>query len=62
MVCCKLLIEHDAVGHDDNAVEDPLSSAAIMQAGEPVREPADGVALAAAGGVLDQIVVANPIY
>jgi hypothetical protein len=54
----QLLIEHDAVGHDDDAVEDPLIGG-VMQAGEPVGQPADGVALAAASGVLHQIVVSN---
>ena len=52
----QLLVEHDAVGDDDHAIEDALVGG-VVQGREPVRQPADGVALAAAGRVLDQVVV-----
>ena len=54
----KLLVEHHAIGHHDHAVEDPFI-AIVMQRRKAVGEPADGVALTAASGVLDQIVSAR---
>ena len=52
----ELLIEHDAVGDHDHAVEDALVGS-VVQRREPMRQPADRVALAAARGMLDEIVV-----
>ena len=52
----ELLIEHDAVRDHDHTVEDALV-VGVMQGREPMGQPSDGVALAAAGGVLDEIVV-----
>ena len=56
----KLLVEHHAVGHHDHAVEDALVGR-VVQRRQPVRQPADGVALAAAGRVLDQVVVPHAL-
>jgi hypothetical protein len=57
----KLLVQDHAVSDDDNTVENSRVRT-IMQRCKPVREPADCVALSASSRVLDQIVVANPIY
>ena len=56
----QLLVEHHAVGDHDHAVEDPLVRG-VVQRRQPVRQPADGVALAAAGGVLDKVVVPHAL-
>ena len=56
----QLLVEHAAVGDDDDRVED-LLVVAVVQARQPVGQPGDGVALAAAGRVLDQVVVAGAL-
>ena len=50
----QLAVEHAPVGHDDYRVEDALVRG-VMQRREPMREPGDRKALAAAGRVLDQI-------
>ena len=42
----QLLVEHDPVGDDNHAVEHALV-AAVVQRRQPVRQPADRVALAA---------------
>ena len=52
-----LLVQHPPVGDHDHRVEPRL--AAVLQADELVRQPGDGVALAAAGRVLDQIPLAG---
>ena len=54
----ELTVEHAAIGDHDHAVED-LLVVLRMQTREPVREPGDAVRLAAAGRVLDQVVVAR---
>ena len=54
----QLLIEHAPVGDDDDRVKD-LLVLGVVQAGQPVREPGNGVRLAGAGRVLDQIVPAR---
>ena len=56
----KLLVEHHAVGHHDHAVEDALVGR-VVQRRQPVRQPADGVALAAARRVLDEVVVPHAL-
>ncbi len=56
----KLPVQHPPVGDDDHAVKD-LLILGIMQAGQPVRKPGDAVGLAAAGGVLDQVVAARTL-
>ena len=56
----ELLIEHDAVREHDHAVEDALV-VGVVQRREPVGEPSDGVALAASGGVLDEVVVSRAL-
>ena len=56
----QLLIQNDAVSHDDHAVEDALVRL-VVQGSEPVGQPADGIALATAGRVLDEIVVPVPL-
>ena len=54
MVRLELAVEHAPVGDDDDRVEDALV-ARVVQRRELVRQPGDGVALAAAGRVLDQV-------
>ena len=56
----KLLVEHHAVGDHDHAVEDPFV-ALVVQRRKAVGEPADSVALAAAGGMLDQVILPHPV-
>jgi hypothetical protein len=55
-----LLVEHDAVGHHDHAVEHALVRG-VVQRREAVREPADRIALTAAGRMLDEVVVPRPL-
>ena len=50
----QLTIQHHAVGDDHHAVEQPLV-AFVVQAGQAMRQPGNGVALAAAGRVFDQV-------
>ena len=50
----ELAVEHAAVGHDHDRVED-APVAGIVQRRELVGEPRDGEALAAAGRVLDEV-------
>jgi hypothetical protein len=54
----KLPVEHPAVGDDDHAVEN-FAVRAVMDACKTVGEPGDGVALAAAGAVLDQVIASR---
>ncbi|EXI72981.1 MAG: hypothetical protein AW07_02913 [Candidatus Accumulibacter sp. SK-11] len=56
----KLLVEHHAVGHHDDAIEHALVGR-VVQRCEPMRQPADGVALAAAGRVFDEVVVPHAV-
>ncbi len=51
-----LLVEHPAVGYDDNGIEGRLS--VELQPDELVSEPRNRIAFAAAGGVLDEIALA----
>ena len=53
----QLRVEHVAVGDDDDRVEHLL--VVDLQARHPVRGPGDRVGLSRAGGVLDQIAVAD---
>ncbi len=52
----QLAVEHHAVGDDDHAVEQPFV-AFVVQAGQAMRQPGNGIALATAGGMLHQIVM-----
>jgi len=56
----QLPVQHLAVGDHDHAVVDLLVLRRV-QAGQPVGEPGDGVSLAAASRMLDQIVAAGPL-
>ena len=56
----ELLVENDAIGDHDHAVEDALVGG-VMQGGEPVRQPTNRVALAAARGMLDEVVVSHAL-
>ena len=56
----ELPVEHQPVGDDDDGIED-LLVAGVVQASQAVRQPGNFVALAAAGGVLDQVVVADTL-
>ena len=53
-----LLVEDQAVGHHDDGVEHPL--AVVLQADQLVGQPGDGVGLAAARRVLDEVAVPGP--
>ena len=56
----ELAVEHAPVGHHHDRVEDtPVG--AVVQHREPVGEPGDGEALAAAGRVLDQVALAGAV-
>ncbi len=55
----QLPIEDAAVGDDHNRVEDGLV-VLVVQDGELMRQPGDGVALAAPSGVLDQVTLTSP--
>ena len=58
----QLLVEHSAVGDDDNGIEQALVVAGILvEAGQLMGKPGDGVGLARAGGVLHQIVLPDPV-
>ena len=54
-----LLVEDAPVGDDDDRVED--RRIVLLQADQLVREPGDGVRLAAAGRVLDQVAPARAV-
>jgi hypothetical protein len=56
----KLRIDDVAVRHHQHAVED-LLVARVVQLGEEMRGPRDGVGLARAGRVLDQVLAARPV-
>ena len=56
----QLAVQHPAVGDDDDRLED-LLVVVIVQAGEPVGKPGDGVGLAGTGAVLNEIVLAEPL-
>ena len=56
----ELLIEHDAIGDHDYAVEDALVGG-VVQGREPMGQPTDSVALAAACRMLDEVVVAHAL-
>ena len=56
----ELAVEHAPVGDHDDRVED-ASVVGIVQHREPVGEPGDGEALAAAGRVLDQVAPARAV-
>ncbi len=54
----KLFVKHPAVGDDDHAVENPVIRA-VMDACKTVGKPRNGIALAAAGAVLDQVIASR---
>ncbi|KFB74180.1 MAG: hypothetical protein AW09_000540 [Candidatus Accumulibacter phosphatis] len=54
----QLTVQHHPVGDDHHAVEQPLV-AFVVQAGQAVRQPGNRIALAAAGRMLDQIVMSH---
>ena len=56
----ELGIQHRTVSHDDYGVENGLV-VVIVQAGEPVGSPCDGVGLPGTGAVLHQIIFAGAI-
>ncbi len=55
-----LLVEDAAVGDDDDRVED-VAASSLLERDELVGEPGNGVGLAAACGVLDQVASAGPV-
>ena len=55
----KLVIEHAAIGDDDDRVEH-LVAAVAMQPAEAVGEPGDGLGLTRAGRMPDQVTPAGP--
>ena len=56
----KLLVEHEAVGDHDHRIK-YLFVFIIVEGGKPVGQPGDGIALAASGRVLHQVVVPNAL-
>ena len=56
----QLPVEDQPVGDDDDGIED-LLILCIVQACQPVRQPGDGVALTAASGMLDKVVVPDAL-
>ena len=52
-------VERFAVGEDEDDVHQLLVGAGLEQAVQPVGQPADGERLAAAGGVVDEILAAD---
>ena len=56
----KLAVQHAAVRDDDDGIEH-RAIIGVVQRGELVREPRDRVALAAPGGVLDQVALPRPV-
>ena len=56
----ELAVEHAPVGHHHHRVED-APVVVVMQHREPVGEPGDGEALAAAGRMLDQVALAGAV-
>ena len=54
-------VEHASVGYDHDRVED-AAVVGVVQGRELVGEPGDGIALAAPGGVLDEILLPHPIF
>ena len=56
---CKLRVDHVAVGDHQHGVEE-LLVLRVVQVGQEVRRPGDGVGLARAGRVLDQVLAARP--
>ena len=56
----QLAVQHPAVGDDDNGLED-LLVVVIVQAGEPVGQPGDGIGLTGTGAVLNEIVLAGAV-
>ena len=56
----KLRVDDGAVGDDQHGIED-LLVLRVVQLGEEVRGPGDGVGLARTGRVLDQVLAARPI-
>ena len=56
----ELAVEHAPVGHHDDRVEDAPVVGSVQHR-EPVGEPGDGEALAAAGRVLDQVALARAV-
>ena len=48
-----------AVGEDEHHVHQFLAGAGLEQAVQAVRQPADGECLAAAGGMVDEILAAD---
>src|SRR6266567_4503623 len=55
----ELLIEHAAVGNDDDGIEYPLIHG-VMEDRELVSQPGDGITLAAARAVFDQVTLSWP--
>ena len=54
----ELLIENEAVRYDNDGVED-FAVLRVMKTGEAMSKPRDAVALAAASGVPDEVVLAG---
>ena len=56
----QLAVQHPAVSDDDNGLEN-LFVVVVMQTGEPVGQPGNGVGLAGTGAVLNEIVLAGAV-
>ena len=56
----QLTVQHPAVGNDDDRLEDFLV-VVIVQTGEPMGQPGNGIGFAGTGAVLNEIVLAGAI-
>ena len=62
MLSRKLAVQDAAVGDDDDRVEDGRVVARRIEFDQLVRRPGDGVGLARAGRMLDEIGLARPMF
>ena len=57
----QLLVNDDAVGNNDDVAKNILVFR-VVQGGKDMRKPCDGVRLAAASRMLDEVVLARSVY
>ncbi len=57
----ELLVQHHAVRDNDDGIKDPFVLV-VVEAGEPVGQPGDGIRLPAPGGMLDEVVLAHALF
>ena len=57
----ELAVDHHTVSHDDDIIENDLI-VGIVQGGQTVGQPCDGIGLTGTGAVLDQIILSGAIF